>query len=77
MKPDTSHFQSPVCVLKPDFGEHVSHELVGDSIFRLDNDIERRFEIVDDSTATELGWLYKGRDPAMEQEIIRRIKNAL
>jgi hypothetical protein len=49
---------------------------VGAAIFRVDNDLERRFEVVDPSFPTS-GWLYRGRDPAMEQEIIRLIKAAL
>jgi hypothetical protein len=49
---------------------------VGAAIFRVDNDIDRHYEIIDASTPTS-GWLYKGRDPAMEQELLRLIRNAL
>jgi hypothetical protein len=53
-----------------------SRSTIGNAIFRTDNDIERRLDIVDDSTPAS-GWLYRGRDPAMEQELIRLIKAAL
>ena len=49
---------------------------VGDAIFRLDNDIDRHYEIIDAFTP-QSGWLYRGRDHAMEQELLRRIKAAL
>jgi hypothetical protein len=48
-------------------------QTVGPAIFRVDNDIERHFEIIDETTY-ESSWLYRGRDHAMEQELIRRIK---
>jgi hypothetical protein len=49
---------------------------VGAAIFRVDNDIDRHYEVIDPSTPSS-GWLYRGRDPAMEQELLQLIKAAL
>jgi hypothetical protein len=46
----------------------------GAVLFRIDNDVERRFQIVD-PTIFESNWIPKGRDIAMEQAIIQRLKN--
>lgn len=49
---------------------------VGGAIFRTDNNLERQFEVID-PTFFEPNWIFKGRDAAMEQEIIRRIKKCI
>lgn len=49
---------------------------VGGAIFRNDNSVERQFEVID-GTFFESGWVYRGRDEALEQEIIRRLKNCM
>ena len=36
---------------------------IGASIFRLDNDLDRRYEVVDPSTPMS-GWLYRGARPS-------------
>lgn len=47
---------------------------VGSAIFRLDNNVDRSFEVID-ATSPGMGWIAKGRDVALEQDILRRIKN--
>jgi len=47
---------------------------VGAAIFQNDNSVERQFEVID-ATFYQSGWFYKGRDEALEQEIIRRLIN--
>ncbi|MBI3410277.1 MAG: hypothetical protein HY040_18205 [Planctomycetes bacterium] len=49
---------------------------VGGAIFRNDNNVERQFEVID-ATFFDSGWIYRGRDEALEQEIIRRLKNCM
>ncbi len=49
---------------------------VGSAIFRTENNVERQFEVVDPAFF-DTGWIYKGRDAAMEQEIIRRLKQCM
>lgn len=46
---------------------------VGGAIFRNSNDPERQFEVIDPTTF-EFAWIFRGRDEALEQEIIRRLK---
>jgi hypothetical protein len=58
-----------------DLGRPVKSSL-GAAIFRIDNDVDRHFEVIDASTPVS-GWIYRGRDPAMEQELIHLIKAAL
>ncbi len=50
--------------------------LVGAAVFRVDNNIDRQFEVIDDSTPGT-GWLSKGRDALLEQELLHRIRWAL
>lgn len=45
----------------------------GAAIFSIGTEIDRDFEVVDPNRA-DFGWIYKGRDPALEQELIRRMK---
>jgi hypothetical protein len=49
---------------------------VGAAIFRIDTNIDRDFEVIDPNRA-DGNWIYKGRDTALEQEIIRRIKKLM
>jgi hypothetical protein len=45
----------------------------GASFFRNDNNVERQFEVID-PTVVGSGWIYRGRDHALEQRIIDRLK---
>jgi hypothetical protein len=49
---------------------------LGGAVFRSENTVERQSEVID-ATFFEPAWMYKGRDAALEQELIRRFKNAL
>jgi hypothetical protein len=49
---------------------------VGSAIFRLDADINRTAEVVD-LNVFEPNWIPRGRDAALEQELIRRLKKIL
>jgi hypothetical protein len=49
---------------------------VGVAIFRPYNDVDRQFEVVD-PTFFEPGWIFRGRDVPLEQELIGRIKKVL
>ena len=49
---------------------------VGAAIFRTENNVDRQFEVID-PTYFDTGWIYKGRDVPLEQEIIRRIKRCM
>lgn len=53
-----------------------SKSTIGAAIFRIDTNINRDFEVVDPSLADK-GWIGKGRDSAIEQEIIRRLKKLM
>ena len=48
----------------------------GGAVFRAENTLERQTEVID-ATFSEPNWIYRGRDAAMEQELIRRFKKAL
>jgi hypothetical protein len=48
-------------------------QTAGAAIFRTDNSVERQFEVID-GTYFESGWIFKGRDPALEQKIITALK---
>jgi hypothetical protein len=48
----------------------------GAAIFRPYNDVDRQFEVVD-PTFFEPGWIFRGRDVPLEQELICRIKKLL
>jgi hypothetical protein len=48
-------------------------QTAGAAIFRTYNTVERQFEVID-ATYFESGWIYKGRDPALEQKLIRSLK---
>jgi len=45
-------------------------------VFRSENTVERQTEVID-ATFFEPNWIFRCRDEAMEQELIRRFKNAL
>lgn len=49
---------------------------IGASIFRLDNTVDRQYEVID-ATFFEPSWIFKCRDVSLEQELIRRLKRAL
>ena len=49
---------------------------VGGAVFRSENTVERQTEVID-ATFFEPTWIYRGRDAALEQELIRRFKNGL
>jgi hypothetical protein len=49
---------------------------VGGAVFRSEHTVERQTEVID-ATYFEPAWMGRGRDVAMEQELIRRFKNAL
>jgi hypothetical protein len=49
---------------------------VGAAVFRNEPTVERQFEVID-PVFFETGWIYRGRDVALEQEIIRRLKKCM
>ena len=49
---------------------------VGGAVFRSEHTVERQTEVID-ATFFEPNWMNRGRDTAVEQELIRRFKNAL
>lgn len=49
---------------------------IGGAIFRLDNNVDRQFEVIDISYPG-LGWISRGRDATVEQELLRQIKKCL
>ncbi len=49
---------------------------VGGAVFRTEGSVERASEVID-ATGGDRGWIYRGRDKAFEQELIRRFKRAL
>jgi hypothetical protein len=48
----------------------------GGAIFRNDNNIERQYEVID-PTVFESNWIPRGRDEAIEQEILKRLRRCL
>ena len=50
--------------------------LVGGASFRSNPTVERQFEVID-ATFFDAGWIFRGRDAPLEQELIRRLKKAL
>jgi hypothetical protein len=53
-----------------------TRELVGDAIFRTENNIARQYEVID-PTVFEATWIPKGRDVDLEQVILQRIKQCM
>jgi hypothetical protein len=51
-------------------------QTAGAAIFRNLSDVDRRFEVID-PTVFEAGWIYKGRDRALEQQIIQKLKKLM
>jgi hypothetical protein len=49
---------------------------VGGAVFRNELTVERQFEVID-SAFFGSGWIYRGRDVPLEQEIIRRLKKCM
>ena len=48
----------------------------GGAVFRSENTLDRQNEVID-ASFFEPKWFFRGRDAAMEQELIRRFKKAL
>ncbi|MBX7105448.1 MAG: hypothetical protein K1X57_15290 [Gemmataceae bacterium] len=48
----------------------------GAAAFRSDNTVDRRFEVVDPSRP-DVGWLPKGREPYLEQTLLKKIEDKL
>jgi hypothetical protein len=48
----------------------------GGAIFRTDNDVERKFEVID-PTRFESHWLPRGRDLPVEHQILARMRRCL
>jgi hypothetical protein len=53
---------------------HPIRSTVGSAIFRTDNNVDRQFEVID-ATFPGNGWIYKGRDVWLEEELLGQIKN--
>jgi hypothetical protein len=49
---------------------------VGGAVFRSEHTVERQTEVID-ATFFEPSWIYRGRDKALEQELIQRFKAGL
>ncbi len=49
---------------------------VGGAVFRNEATVKRKFEVID-PTFLGSGWMYRGRDVPLEQEIIRRLKKCM
>ncbi len=49
---------------------------VGAAVFRNEPTVERQFEVID-PVFFDTGWVPKGRDVPLEQEIIRRLKKCM
>ena len=48
----------------------------GTTAFRSEYTVDRQTEVID-ATFFEPAWIFRGRDTALEQELIRRFKKAL
>ena len=48
----------------------------GGAVFRSENTVERQTEVID-ATFFDSAWIYRGRDCALEQELIRCFKKSL
>ena len=53
-----------------------SRSTVGAAVFRIETDLDRDYDVID-PLRSDPGWINKGRDPALEQEIIRRMKKLM
>ncbi len=51
-------------------------QTAGAAIFRVDNNVERQFEVID-PTVFDPAWIFKGRDAALEQKIIHQLKKIM
>jgi hypothetical protein len=49
---------------------------VGGAVFRSESTLSRQNEVID-ASYFDTAWIYRGRDPYLEQELIRRFKKAL
>jgi hypothetical protein len=50
------------------------HQTAGAAIFRVDNNVERQFSVVD-PTVLESNWIPRGVDPDIEQILLQRMKS--
>ncbi len=48
----------------------------GGAVFRSESTVDRQTEVID-ASFFEPNWIFRGRDAALEQELIRRFKKAL
>ena len=48
----------------------------GGAVFRSEATLDRQTEVID-ATYFDSKWIFRGRDAALEQELIRRFKKAL
>jgi hypothetical protein len=53
-----------------------TRELAGSAVFRSENDVARQFEVIDPAVV-ERTWIPKGREIALEQVILQRIKKCM
>ena len=53
-----------------------SRATAGAAFFRNETTVERQFEVID-PTVGGSGWIYKGRDAALEQRLIDRLKASM
>src|SRR5262245_13952589 len=53
-----------------------SRATAGAAFFRNGTTVERQFEVID-TTVGDSGWIYKGRDAALEQRLIERLKRSM
>ncbi len=49
---------------------------VGSAVFRAEPTVDRQTEVID-ASFFDSAWIFRGRDPALEQELIRRYRAAL
>lgn len=51
-------------------------QTAGAAIFRVDNSVERQFEVID-PTSFDSTWIFKGRDADLEQKIIQQLMHLM
>jgi hypothetical protein len=57
--------------------ERPSRATAGAAAFRSDNTLERQFEVIEPSLPDSKSWIPKGRDTALEQLILQRLKKCM
>jgi hypothetical protein len=74
IQPDRDGYVVSVTVFKElEDIPHPSRDAGGGAAFRSDNTVERTYEIIDPSVIS-WSWVPKGRDYALEQKLLRKIK---